>query len=241
MRFSGTPPAGEAMALAVSDLSVTYGDFVAVERASFEVAEGECVAIVGPNGNGKSSIAMAVAGLADRRGTVRLFGEPAPAGDPVWTVRRGLVLVPERRQLFPNLSVIDNIALGCYAWTRSLKAALRSDAVAHALRFFPQLSTRLDQKVGTLSGGEQQMVALARGIASRPRILIIDEPCLGLAEIVSRRLYEVLAAMNREGRTIVLIEENPARALELSHRVIRVQNGIVVDGARSPHGGGGGR
>jgi branched-chain amino acid transport system ATP-binding protein len=108
--------------------------------------------------------------------------------------------------------------------------------VAHALSFFPQLGTRLDQKVGTLSGGEQQMVALARGIASRPRILIIDEPCLGLAEIVARRLYEVLATMNREGRTIVLVEENPTRALELSHRVIRVQNGVTLEGAASAPG-----
>lgn len=240
VRFQGTSSAGGPVALAVSGLSVTYGDFVAVERASFRVAEGECVAIVGPNGNGKSSIAMAVAGLADRRGVVELFGEVAPANDPMWMVSRGLVLVPERRQLFPNLSVLDNITLGCYAWTRSLRSALRSEAVAEALEFFPQLRPRLGQKAGTLSGGEQQMVALARGMASRPRVLVIDEPCLGLAEAVSRRLYQVLAAMNRQGRTIVLVEENPIRALELSHQVVRVQNGVTVEvgaPARAGHRG----
>jgi branched-chain amino acid transport system ATP-binding protein len=233
VRFPEASPAGGAVALAVSDLSVTYGDFVAVERASFQVAEGECVAIVGPNGNGKSSIAMAVAGLADRRGVVRLFGQVAPARDPMWMVSRGLALVPERRQLFPNLSVLDNIALGCYAWTRSLRTALRSEALSEALEFFPQLRPRLRQKAGTLSGGEQQMVALARGMASRPRVLVIDEPCLGLAEAVARRLYGVLAAMNRQGRTIVLVEENPVRALELSHQVVRVQNGVTV-GVEAP-------
>jgi branched-chain amino acid transport system ATP-binding protein len=226
-------------ALVVSDLSVTYGDFVAVERASFTVDSGECVAIVGPNGNGKTSIAMGVAGLADRGGTVRLFGQTAPRGNPMWMVKHGLSLVPERRQLFPGLSVLDNVALGCYGWTRSLRTAVGSEPVVRALGFFPELRPRLDQKAGTLSGGEQQMLALARGVASRAKVLIIDEPCLGLSERVARRLYEVLAAMNREGQTIVLIEENPVRALALSHRTIRVQNGITRDEAPAAAGGGG--
>jgi branched-chain amino acid transport system ATP-binding protein len=216
-------------ALVVSDLSVAYGDFVAVERASFEVGAGECVAIVGPNGNGKTSIALGVAGLADRRGEVRVFGETAPRNNPVWMVRHGVSLVPERRQLFPNLTVADNIALGCYGWTRSLRAANASPALSRALGFFPELGSHLQQRAGTLSGGEQQMVALARGIASRPRVLMIDEPCLGLAEVVAKRLYEVLAAMIEEGQTIILIEENPVRALRLSNRTVRVRNGITTE------------
>jgi branched-chain amino acid transport system ATP-binding protein len=214
-------------ALVVSDLSVTYGDFVAVERASFDVQPGECVAVIGPNGNGKTSIAMGIAGLADRRGEVRVFGRTAPRNNPMWMVRHGLSLVPERRQLFPGLSVRDNVALGCYGWTRSLRTAVTSDSVKEALDFFPELRSHLDQRAGTLSGGEQQMVALARGIASRPKILVIDEPCLGLAEVVARRLYEVLGTMSKGGQTIVLIEENPVRALELSHRAVRVQNGVT--------------
>ena len=216
-------------ALVISELSVHYGAFVAVERASFDVQPGECVAVVGPNGNGKSSIAMAVAGLADRRGEVRVFGQTAPRNNPMWMVRHGVSLVPERRQLYPNLSVLDNIVLGCYGWTRSLKAAADSEAVSGALDYFPELRSHLEQKAGTLSGGEQQMAALARGLAGRAKILIIDEPCLGLAEVVAKRLYEVLGSMKKAGQTIVLIEENPVRALKLSDRVVRVRNGLTEE------------
>lgn len=222
-------PADRACALEVNALRVTYGDFVAVERGDFKVYGGECIAVIGPNGNGKSSIAMALAGLVPSAGEVFLFGEKAPPANPSWMVRHGLSLVPERRQLFPRLSVADNILLGCYAWTRSLKRARGSDAFARALDLFPELKPRLKQLAGTLSGGQQQMVAVARGLSARPKILITDEPCLGLAEIVSRRLYAALQELNRQGETIILIEENPIRALEISHRSVRVERGIAVE------------
>jgi branched-chain amino acid transport system ATP-binding protein len=215
--------------LSVEGLSVSYGDFLAVQRADFHVEAGECVAVVGPNGNGKSSIALALAGLTASTGTVELFGQRTPRGNPVWMVKHGLVLVPERRQLFPTLSVIDNVLLGTYGFTHSLRRSRDSTSVAEALALFPELADRHRQLAGTLSGGQQQMVAVARGVASGAKILMIDEPCLGLAEIVSIRVYEALRALKDEGRTIVLIEENPLRALRISDRAIRVTNGVAVE------------
>jgi branched-chain amino acid transport system ATP-binding protein len=185
------------------------------------------VAIIGPNGNGKSSMAMAIAGLISSRGTVQLKGETAPRGDPVWMVRHGLSLVPERRQLFPRMSVGDNVLLGCYGWTKSIRKARSSEAFAEALDVFPELKPRLKQVAGTLSGGQQQMTAIARGLAANPKVLITDEPALGLAEVVARRLYAAIKELNNRGRTIVLIEENPARALQISHRIVRVERGIA--------------
>jgi branched-chain amino acid transport system ATP-binding protein len=215
--------------LSVADLSVSYGDFLAVQRADFHVDAGECIAVVGPNGNGKSSIALAIAGLTASTGTIQLFGQKAPRANPVWVVKHGLVLVPERRQLFPGLSVIDNILLGTYGFTHSIRKSRTSGPVAEALGLFPELSGRFKQLAGTLSGGQQQMVAIARGVASGAKILMIDEPCLGLAEIVSVRVYEALKAIKSDGRTIVLIEENPVRALQISDRAVRVTNGVAQE------------
>ena len=189
--------------LRVTDMKVTYGDFVAVERASFSVRAGECVAIIGPNGNGKSSIALAIAVLVSRAGKVELD--------------------PERRQLFAGLPVADNILLGCYSWTKNLRRARASDAFSEAIDLFPELQPRLKQLAGTLSGGQQQMVALARGLAARPKILV---------------MYEAFKRLNDGGRTIILIEENPLRALEITKRALRVERGILderVDGQLAEH------
>ncbi len=217
-----------ASALAISNLAVTYGRVAAVHDVSFEVAEGDCVALTGPNGNGKSSIVMGIAGLVHRRGRVEIFGRPAPAGDVVFMPRHGFTLVPERRQLYPQLSVADNIVLGSYSRARSLRRARASQAYRQALELFPELSGRMAQKAATLSGGEQQMVAIARGLAADPRILAVDEPCLGLAETVSRRVYEALRRIHEAGRTLLIVEESPARALRLATRQVEVRNGVVV-------------
>lgn len=215
-------------ALSVTGMSIAYGNVVAVHDATFSVDEGECVAVVGPNGNGKSSIVMGVVGLAARHGRVEIFGAEAPAGDVMWTARRGLTLVPERRQLYPSLSVLDNVVLGCYSWTRNLRKARTSEPYERALALFPDLKNHLRQKAGTLSGGQQQMVAIARGLAANPRILAVDEPCLGLAEGISKRVYEALAQVHAEGRTLVIVEEDPKRALQLATRHVEVRNGVVV-------------
>lgn len=223
-----TAPIGRPVALSVDHLSIHYGDVVAVHDATFSIAEGECVALVGPNGNGKSSIVMGVVGLAARGGRVEVFGAQAPARDVGWTARRGLTLVPERRQLYPALSVLDNVVLGCYSWTRNLRKARASGPYKAALALFPELEGHLRQRAGTLSGGQQQMVAIARGLAADPKILAVDEPCLGLAEGVSKRVYEVLARILAEGRTLLIVEEDPRRALRLATRQVEVRNGVVV-------------
>ena len=220
--------ASAAEALRVTELSVAYGNVPAVHDVSFSVSAGECVALVGPNGNGKSSIVAGVAGLISRRGRVEIFGHPAPPGDVMFMSRHGLTLVPERRQLYPQLSVADNVILGCYSRTKSLRKARTSSSYLAALSLFPELESRTRQQAGTLSGGEQQMVAIARGLAADPQILAVDEPCLGLAEAVSRRVYEALGRIHAEGRTLLIVEEASTRALQLATRQIEIRNGAVV-------------
>ncbi len=233
-------PGDRVPALSVTGMSVSYGNLVAVHDATFSIGPGEAVAIVGPNGNGKSSLLLGIVGLARRRGQVTVFGAPAPPGDVMWTARRGLTLVPERRQLYPNLSAADNVVLGCYSWTRSASKARRSDAYGQALDLFPDLRPHLRQAAGTLSGGQQQMVAIARGLAAGPKILAVDEPCLGLAEVVSRRVYAALARVHEAGTTLILVEEAPKRALQICDRRVEVRNGIVRPGgsAAAPQAGG---
>jgi branched-chain amino acid transport system ATP-binding protein len=170
----------------------------------------------------------AVAGLVRRGGAVRVFGRTLPPGSPGAAVRAGLVLVPERRHLYPELTTRDNIMLGSYSRTRRISARQAFEDVSGAvLDMFPELARLLDQKAGTLSGGQQQMVALARAMAARPRVLLLDEPCLGLAEAVARRVYDWLAEMTRTDMTIVLVEENPVQALLVADRAVRMYKGLV--------------
>jgi branched-chain amino acid transport system ATP-binding protein len=218
---AGTP------ALAVRGLSVAYGAMVAVHDATFSIDPGEACAITGPNGNGKSSLLMGIAGLVRRRGGVEIFGRAAPAGDVRWATRHGLTLVPERRQLYPGLSAADNIVLGCYCWTSSIRKARNSGPFGRALELFPEIGPHLKQPAGTLSGGQQQMVAIMRGLASDPKILAVDEPCLGLAEAVSRRVYDALARIHQAGTTLIVVEEAPRRALTICDRRVEVRNGVV--------------
>jgi branched-chain amino acid transport system ATP-binding protein len=218
---------GANIALAVTGLSVSYGNVVAVHNATFTVNEGDACAITGPNGNGKSSILMGVTGMVRHRGEVEIFGHLARNGDVRWAARHGLTLVPERRQLYPDLSAYDNVILGCYAWTRSIAVARSSGPFGRAIELFPELKPHLKQAAGTLSGGQQQMVAIARGLASDPKILAVDEPCLGLAESVARRVYDVLARIHAHGTTLIVVEEAPKRALTLCNKRVEVRNGIA--------------
>jgi branched-chain amino acid transport system ATP-binding protein len=215
------------VALEVEGVSVSYGKFVAVESVTFSVGVGECVAVIGPNGHGKSSMVTAIAGLVRRGGAVRVFGQPLPAGSPGAAVRAGLVLVPERRHLYPELTTRDNIMLGSYSRTRRIGARQAWEDVSGVLDMFPELARLLDQKAGTLSGGQQQMVALARGMAAQPRVLLLDEPCLGLAEAVARRVYDWLGEMTKTDMTILLVEENPVHAVLVADRAVRMYKGLV--------------
>ncbi|HEU5389831.1 MAG TPA: ATP-binding cassette domain-containing protein [Streptosporangiaceae bacterium] len=141
--------------------------------------------------------------------------------------------MPERRQLYPGLSASDNIVLGCYSWTSSLAKARRSAPFGMALELFPEIGPHLGQPAGTLSGGQQQMVAIMRGLASDPKTLAVDEPCLGLAEAVSRRVYAALARIHEAGTTLIVVEEAPKRALAICARRVEVRNGVAT-GAGEP-------
>jgi len=217
-------------ALEVAGVSVSYGKFIAVETATLHMAPGECVALVGPNGHGKSSLVNAIAGTIKRGGQVTAFGKQIPARSTKAAVAAGLVLVPERRHLYPKLSVRDNILLGGFSKTRRLRASRAWDDVSDVVDMFPELKKLLRQDAGTLSGGQQQMVALARGLAARPRLLILDEPCLGLAEAVTERLYGWMEEITRTDLAILLVEENPVRALDVCDRMVRIYNGVIAEG-----------
>lgn len=214
-------------ALEVDNVAVHYGKFIAVASASFAVSPGEVVAIIGPNGHGKSSLVNSLAGLVQRTGTVRIDGNRLPPRNPKAAVSAGLVLVPERRHLYPGLSVRDNILLGNYVKNRRFLAERAWEDVAGVLDIFPELSPLLNQRAATLSGGQQQMVALARAMAAKPAIIILDEPCLGLAEAVSKRVYEWLVMMAEKQMTIVLVEENPVQALQVADRALEMFKGVM--------------
>lgn len=218
------------MRIELIDVTVKYGSIVALANCSLTIDSDDAVAVIGPNGNGKSSLVKAIAGLADFDGKILLDGRE-PGRRHVrssWMVKNGVVLVPERRALFPEMSVRDNILTGCYSFTRRLPAKLREEVLVEAVTLFPELRVKLASSAGTLSGGQQQMVAIARGLASRPSILILDEPSLGLAQSVVSKLYEILATLRSQGRGLVIAEESPANALRLCNKVISVERGTAT-------------
>jgi branched-chain amino acid transport system ATP-binding protein len=211
--------------LSVDDLVVRYGPIVAVQNVSLSVQQGEIVALLGANGAGKSSLLNAVVGLVPVAGGQVLFkGEPIHKLSPEAIVRRGISLTPEGRRVFPRLSVGDNLRLGG-AVTRN-----RADydaAYAHVLNLFPILGERLGQSGGTLSGGQQQMLAIGRSLMARPALLLLDEPSLGLAPLVVDQIFELLGRLRAEGTTILLVEQNVHRALEIADRAYVLASGRV--------------
>lgn len=210
--------------LSVRGLTVRYGSVTAVHGIDLDVAEGELVALVGPNGAGKSSTLAAITGaVRPARGTVALDGEVLSGLAPEKVVRRGVALVPEGRHVFTGLSVAENLALG---------ATIRRSGVAEdlerELERFPILRERYRQQAGLLSGGEQQQLAIARALMSRPRLLLLDEPSLGLAPKIVDLVFETVARLRREGLTIVLVEQNATRAVELADRTSVLRTGRIV-------------
>jgi branched-chain amino acid transport system ATP-binding protein len=205
--------------LSVRGLEVTYGRVHAVRGADLDIARGEVVTIVGPNGAGKSSLLRAVAGVVPpRAGRVHFLGEDVTGLPAEALVRRGLVMVPEGRELFGTVSVRDNLRLGAWARpARERRHALAAD-LDHVLALFPALRTRLAQPAATLSGGEQQMLAIGRALLARPRLLLLDEPSVGLAPLVVRAIFSVLDSLKREGLTMFLVEQNARAALRLADR-----------------------
>ena len=214
--------------LAVSGLRVSYGRIEAVRGVDLTVAPGEFVGVIGSNGAGKSSLMRAVSGvLKPAAGQVRFDGQDVTGERSHRMVARGLAMVPEGRMVFADQSVKDNLLLGSYSRIRADPAGVAADQ-ERILGLFPRLRERLDQEAGTLSGGEQQMLAIARGLLSRPRLLVIDELSLGLAPLVLDMLFPVLGTLNREGLSILLVEQMASYALAVTHRTYVMENGRVL-------------
>jgi branched-chain amino acid transport system ATP-binding protein len=217
--------------LRVDGIEVAYGDLVAVRGVSFEVRPGEIVCLIGGNGAGKTTTLRAISGvLPVRRGTIEFEGQQLNGLYPHRVVRQGIAHVPEGRQLFPSMTVRENLELGARTPASRLRKA---ESLEWVFRLFPRLRERQRQLAGTLSGGEQQMVAIGRGLMARPRLLMLDEPSLGLAPLVVKAIFENLVQINQEETTILLVEQNVLRALQLCHRGYVLENGqIVLEGPR---------
>ncbi len=214
------------MLLSVDRLNYYYGEAIhALRDVSFSVEEGEIAAIIGANGAGKSTLMWVLVGLLKpASGAITFDGRPVRPV-PHRAVASGIALVPERRRLFPNLSVRENLALGGYL--RSDRAGLARDE-EYVFSLFPVLRERLAQYAGTLSGGQQQMLAIARGLMSRPKLLLLDEPSLGLAPVLVQQVFAAIQEIARQGTTILLVEQNALKALEISRRAYVLEVGRIV-------------
>lgn len=211
--------------LSVQGLRVAYGGIQAVRGIDLEIAQGELVCLIGPNGAGKSSTLKGLMGLVPCQGQV-YFDGLALAGRPTFEIAaRGMALVPEGRGVFGRLTVAENLDMGAY--TRRDRAGIRAD-LAHVYGLFPRLEERRNQLAGTLSGGEQQMLAIARALMSRPRLLLLDEPSMGLAPLMVQKIYETVTTIAREGVTILLVEQNAHMALRVSQRAYVMESGVIA-------------
>jgi branched-chain amino acid transport system ATP-binding protein len=212
--------------LDVSDLVTTYGKIEALKGVSLQVEGGKITCLLGPNGAGKTTLMMTIAGiLRPRRGSIKLEGTELVGLSPAKIVSRGVALVPENRLVFPEMSVRENLLAGAYQ--RRDKSEIAADMERMYARF-PLLKERREQLAGTLSGGEQQMLAVARALMSRPRVLLMDEPSLGLAPLVVAEIFDIVAALNRDGTTILLVEQNAHMALKVAHQFFLMEQGRVT-------------
>jgi branched-chain amino acid transport system ATP-binding protein len=211
--------------LAVDSLEVSYGAVRVLRGISLAVPEGRIVALLGANGAGKTTTLRAICGLAPAASGRILWEGEDLAGLPSHAIiRRGLALCPEGRRLFPNLTVLENLLLGGYNRNKTGRA----QTLAWVLDAFPRLRERLHQRAGTLSGGEQQMAALGRTLMSRPRLVLLDEPSLGLAPLLVEEVFRIIKDINRRGATVLLVEQNAQAALNLAHYAYVLENGRLV-------------
>ena len=212
--------------LVVEGIDVFYGNAQALWDVSFSVNKGEIVTIIGANGAGKTTTLRTVAGLLrPAKGRVTFEGQDVTALPPNQMVARGVVLVPESRQLWPAMTVLENLELGAY-----LRPArqVRAETLERVFAMFPVLKNRIRQKAGTLSGGEQQMCAIGRGLMAKPRLLLLDEPALGLAPLLLREVFASLTAIREHGVTIVLVEQNVMHALAIADRAFVLETGHIT-------------
>ncbi|MDR1252501.1 MAG: ABC transporter ATP-binding protein [Treponema sp.] len=212
--------------LRLAALSVFYGGIHALRGIDMEVPDGRIITLIGANGAGKSTMLNAIVGLVKPvSGTITWDGDDITRNDPKDIVSRGLVLIPEGRHVFPNLTVEENLRLGAYA--RRDKAGIKKDR-ERCFELFPRLRERSRQHAGTLSGGEQQMLSVARGLMSSPKILMLDEPSLGLAPLVSKMIFDIIREINKNGTTILLIEQNAHAALDISDYAYVLETGEIT-------------
>ena len=210
--------------LSIHDLSVNYGGIEAVKGISFDVHEGEIVTLIGANGAGKSSTLRTIAGLVKPSGgTINFRGDNITGRDATTIVKKGITLVPEGRHIFPDLTVLENLKVGAY---------LRSDDISGDIQWvydlFPRLRERSWQAGGTLSGGEQQMLAVGRALMARPKLIMMDEPSLGLAPLVVRDIFEIIRQINHQGVSILLIEQNANMALKVTDSAYVMETGCIT-------------
>ncbi|AMN41244.1 ABC transporter ATP-binding protein [Rhodoplanes sp. Z2-YC6860] len=217
--------------LAVEDLHVSYGKVEAVTGANLEMQTGQIVTVIGPNGAGKTTLLAALMGLLPSKGGLRYEGADLYALPTEERVRRGICLVPERRELFTEMTVEDNLILGAYTrWND--RSAVRAD-LADVYGRFPRLKERRKQLAGTLSGGERQMLALGRALMAKPRLLLLDEPSLGLAPLIVREIFRIVMGLRELGVSILLVEQNARAALETADHGYVLETGSIVFGGRA--------
>uniref|UniRef100_A0A7C4VQX3 ABC transporter ATP-binding protein n=1 Tax=Desulfatirhabdium butyrativorans TaxID=340467 RepID=A0A7C4VQX3_9BACT len=213
--------------LELDRVSTYYGSIQALKSVSMKIEEGEIITLIGANGAGKTTTLMSISGVAPpRTGEIRFFGKPIHTMSPDDIVGLGICQVPEGRRIFPYLTVTENLEMG--AFLRRDKTEIQKD-LAYVMELFPILAQRRNQPGGTLSGGEQQMLAISRALMARPKLLLLDEPSLGLAPLVVRQIFDIIRKINAENRTtIFLVEQNANLALQVAHRGYVMENGRIT-------------
>ncbi|MEI3058416.1 MAG: ABC transporter ATP-binding protein [Eubacteriales bacterium] len=210
--------------LEIRDLRVSFGGIRAVDGISFDVEEGKIVTLIGANGAGKSTILRSIAGITKpQSGKIVFSGSDITGQSPDRIVSQGVTLVPEGRRVFSNLTVLENLRIGAYLRRDSI-----ADDIAYVYSLFPRLKERSWQLAGTLSGGEQQMLAVGRALMSRPRLIMMDEPSLGLAPLIVKNIFEIIKTINNHGITVLLIEQNANMALKIAHTGYVIETGHII-------------
>ncbi len=209
--------------LKVENINVAYGSVKILWDVSFTLDEGEIITIIGPNGSGKTTLVKTIMGLLrSSEGTIEFLGQNIHNEPTYKIVKDGIALVPEGRELFPQMTVLENLLMGGYT------SKEKENTLEWVFKLFPRLNERKKQSAGTLSGGEQQMVAIARSLMSRPKLLILDEPSLGLAPIMVKKVFEIIRTLNSEGVTVLLVEQNVHHALEISNKGYVLETGRIT-------------
>jgi branched-chain amino acid transport system ATP-binding protein len=216
------------MLLEVKDLQVFYGRIQAIKGISFTVEEGEIVTLIGANGAGKSTTLKTISGIRSAaKGSILFDGQDITRMPAHKRTELGICQAPEGRGIFPGMTVLENLDMGC--WTRKdRKSAARHADLERVFELFPRLAERKDQAGGSMSGGEQQMLTIGRALMSRPRVLLLDEPSMGLAPMLIKQIFDIITEINNQGTTVLLVEQNAAQALRRAHRAYVLETGLVV-------------